>query len=634
MKSFHGFLALIAVAAVTLLTASTCTRKAPKSEGYTPIPLFSPAYEVLSSASDTSTYSLASTIRVIRALEAAGTQSNDFESYLESLSRLDYRYVAPDVIEAQKKMFPILQEIYLKGMETGNANIAWALVQTAENTLLDLGSTFLCSGSFDISGFLQIHTISSVLSQTFDQFAKAQKLKKDAKREYNSLKADYSAAISESWPVFLKYKEEWERLCIKKDHAYLDIYSGGSVAGYNDACEILEHYSEDREGLLIKALSIVNRKDFGYDSMIEVEAVLDSYISLYPTQTAPAFLIKGIIASRSEDMETAFNCFDQAAIEYPRQAEALSDMLDAYINRPYFKMTKEGLYFQQMYRSTLEGYGFFSPNFQKAICYEKEGRLHDAGKEIYNHFFRRGNQAAQDYLLSDMEFCERYLSDSFRYEFPESGFIDITVTPSGKTKLKVELSNNTDIDLQNVRCFLCHHMLGMYPGDYIVNKLPPVTAIGKGETYTWKASDVKTSELIYTRAIVITDSNIFWVDNQKAKYEHAVRAIENPFPGAIENSESVNVDSLIVCAASGIKADVEKNSLLGGKVLRLSIPRSLSIIDPSFSVGDSSKKVIPDKVSLQGEYIVAEFPMKDMPAEMSLYIYGRGHYSSVAINPE
>lgn len=37
---------------------------------------------------------------------------------------------------------------------------------------------------------------------------------------------EYISTLKESWPVFLKYREKWEKLCIKKDRAYLDVYDG------------------------------------------------------------------------------------------------------------------------------------------------------------------------------------------------------------------------------------------------------------------------------------------------------------------------------------------------------------------------------------------------------------------------
>lgn len=503
-----------------LIFAIACGQVNREPSDYTPISIFAPAYSSLQVDADTSDYDLNATIRVIRALDLAYSSSDSFETFLELLSKQDYRLVAPEVIEAEKKLFPVLQKLYLKGQEMDKMNAVWMLVQMTESTLSELGDNFLSDGKFDLIGVLRKQSLFSVVNDTFDRFAKTQKIKAEAKQELNDLKAEYYAVVQETWPVFLKYREEWERLCIKKDAAYLDVYSGGTVNSYNIACEILESYPEDREGLLLKALSIVNRPELGYDAKIEVQAILDRYIDLYPTQTAPAYLIKGIIESKEGNKDGAFSYFDHSAIEYPRQAAALTDMLDAYVNRPYFAKTREGLYFQQMYRSTLEGFGFFSPNFQKAMYYDKVGMKKEAAKEIYNHFFRRQNQDVYEYLLSDMEFCENYLYDSFSLAFPESQEIDLSVRPAGwmtKSHLRAALINNTDKDLLNVRCFLCHHLTGMYPGDYVVIKLPPVNCIPAGGRYSWRSSDYKLDDIVTTRAIVMTDDDIFWVDTRENK---------------------------------------------------------------------------------------------------------------------
>ena len=503
-----------------LTAAISCAPESRDSKEFTPIPLFAPAYNSLQADADTSDYDLNATIRVIRALDLAYSSSESFETFLELLSKQDYRFVAPDVIEAERKLFPILQELYQFGQEVDKMDAVWTLVQMTESTLEGLGDEFLSDGKFDLLGVLQKQSLFSVVSDSFDRFAKVQKIKADSKKELNRIKTDYYAVIQECWPVFLKYREEWEKLCIKKDAAYLDVYSGGTVNSYNIACEILESYPEDREGLLLKALSIVNRGELGYDATIEAQAILDRYIDLYPTQTAPAYLIKGIIASREGNQEEAFAYFDHSALEYPRQAAALTDMLDAYVNRPYFAKTREGMYFQQMYRSTLEGFGLFSPNFQKALYYQEAGMEREAAREIYNHFFRRQNQDVYDYLLSDMEFCENYLNESFTLAFPESELIDLSVKPASwftKSHLRAALINNSGKDLLNVRCFLCHHLTGMYPGDYVVLKLQPVNCIPAGERFSWRSSDYKLADIVNTRAIVITDDYIFWADTREAK---------------------------------------------------------------------------------------------------------------------
>ena len=63
---------------------------------------------------------------------------------------------------------------------------------------------------------------------------------------------------------------------------------------------------------------------------------------------------------------SALSYFDQAAIEYPRQAEELTDLLNSYRSRTYLNKSVEGMYLLNLYKSTMEGFGLFSPNFYKA----------------------------------------------------------------------------------------------------------------------------------------------------------------------------------------------------------------------------------------------------------------------------
>lgn len=517
--------------ALLLCGLTSCMDQVRHSKDYEPIPLFAPAYRALGEAQQGDTlYNLDATMRIIRGIEIARNQSGDFGPFLDMLARQDYRYVAPDVLEAERKLFPVLQKMYLLEQENEKFKGIWSLVAATEEALDDLGSGLLTTLSPDITLLLKSVSLVSAVDNTFDHFAKIQKIKEKNRKELYALRAEYTAALQESWPVLMKYKEEWEKLCLLKDQAYLDVYDGRNVSACNLAGEILESYPDDRDGLLIKALSLAQRPDFGPAVQIEAEEVLEKYIDLYPTRTAPAFMIRGILASRSGDREKAFSSFDHAAIEYPRQAAALTDMLDAYLNRPYFTKTHEGLFFQQMYKATLEGYGAFSPNFQKALAYEREGNREAAAREIYDHFFRRGNQAVKDYLLSDMEFCDKQLHGAFRSIFPESPLIDLRIEGKkpfmGKQRLDITLENNSGRALLNVRVFLCHHLVGMYPGDYVVEELPPVNAIDS--SYSWKSREYAHTDIVYTRAVLLTDDRICWVDTPGYKAEHPDRPEKTP----------------------------------------------------------------------------------------------------------
>ena len=617
------------------LLTPACQKQKENTEGYEPIPLFAPAYDALGKAGGTD-YNLDATIRAIRAFEIAGTESDSFESFLELLTKQDYRYVASDVIEAERKLFPIMQRLYLKEQECKDLEGVWAILKGSENQLMEMGMEFLAAGTFDLTGFLAARSLFSAVNTAFDNYSKNQDLKESTQKELNEIKSQYYAAIQETWPVFIKYKEEWEKLCLKKDEAYMDIYSGGITKSYNLASEILDKYPEDRDALLIKALSILNRKTFDPSAALEVESTLKQYESLFPVQVAPALLIRGILATRDGKEKEAFQYFDQAATQYPRQAVLLTDMLDAYTHRPYFTLTKEGLYFQQMYKSTLEGYGFFSPNFQKALYYERKGMLKEAGEEIYAHFFRRGNQDVFDYLLSDLEFCEQYLSDSFSQSFPESDFLDLSVSTNrkllvGKKQLQVTLANNTDKPLENVRCFLCHHLVDMYPGDYVVVKLPSVNSIPGGENYQWTTDEYEPDKIVNTRGILITDNRVVWVDTRENKQRKADEP-EEAFP-----TSHLDIDRLISANQASIYAEIDRTSLSSGelqmftKYLIVHIPRSLSVINPVFSMGESSDRVYPEHSVVKGEEIIAYFPLRDTSGKMILHIQAKGKHYDVPV---
>ncbi|MFB0973581.1 MAG: hypothetical protein QMB59_03310, partial [Bacteroidales bacterium] len=168
-----------------------------------------------------------------------------------------------------------------------------------------------------------------------------------------------------------------------------------------------------------------------------------------------------------------------AAAEYPRQAEELTDLLNAYLNRSYLSSSVEGTYLLDLYKSTMEGSGLFSPNLQKARYYQSIGDAERCKDEILKHFFRSGNQGVYDCLLSDMTFCERNLKAGFDLIEPQDSLVRVKYAEGRRLfvlandkELNVSLVNDSDVDLENVRVFLCIHYTDMYRDDYDVVKLP------------------------------------------------------------------------------------------------------------------------------------------------------------------
>ena len=606
---------------------------------YQPINEFQASYDALNKevtevedVQSSNYYDIEETVRIINGLEIAQSQSNDFYEYLEYMAKQDYSLVANDIIQAKKKLLPILQRMFQLQKQHEELSEIWiiarsvgagfgALARNSDPTGT-LSATAEAYATGNLMGALSLGDnlgINQAKAAAFDEYDQQQELKESLSVEIESLKMAYIEYLTEFTPVYNKYMKEWDKLCVNKDKAYLDLYSGRMADAYNSTEKIIKEYPTNREALLLKSLSLINIGS-GYmnepmdgeqiltiskeinlpdtikrnikwnDFFIEADLVLDNYLEAYPERSAPALVLKGLLHSRLGENSRAMSFFDQAAMEYPRQAARLTDLLDSYRVRTYLNKTPEGQYLLRLYRSTMEGYGMFSPNFHKAQYYAQIGDYKKSQTEIYNHFFRRGNQGIYDCLLSDMQYCENYLYNSFKQLLLERHYLDISIKTDGlfssDNEIDLSIHNRSDIDLENVRAFLCVHYTDMYTDEYDVIKVPATNIIKH-----YEKKDLGTVKLDYEgktnkditriRAIIMTDDKICWVDDptfkqaQSSTFASKVKdmAIDAVFPlAALAKQDFVKEFALDV-------ANVVKSLTAGIKIIAPTNTADASLVD-------------------------------------------------------
>ena len=686
-------------------------------EEYTPSEEFEPAWEAMEAKSPD--YDIEETVRAMNALEVAQCQSEDFMSYLEYVAKQDFSRVAPEVLEQKKKLFPILQRLYELQKEYKELDDVWMLMRSATSGATTFASEVNPVGVIGsmLTGDATLSTVSlgsgmdKAKTAAFEEYEKQKELKRQLEREIEAVRMSYVQYLEDYAPVYYKYMQEWDALCLKKDKAYIDLYGGQPMEAYNQSQEILKEYPTNREALLLKGLSLIqmssevgnlgtlsssmeydlsqslrgadeaialadsvlagvaterSASDERTELQMEAEATLDHYMKLYPSRSAPALVLKGLLYREQGEIAKAVSYFDQASMEYPRQAAALTDLLDSYKARTYLNKSAEGKYLLRLYRSTMEGFGIFSPNLLKANYYAQNGDVEKSKEEIFNHFYRRGNQGVYDCLLSDMQYCEENMYSSFRQILLEQSFLDVAVEPTTnwtladkEDEIKVTINNRSDIDLENVRIFLCLHYTDMYKDEYDVQKLPSVNIIkhnDKTEIGVVKLNyeDKKYNDITRIRAIAMTDDKICWIDNVNYKYMKASEAAarDNNSKPSTHNSqlstakqqllEDFNVDNgkLQSIIQEGMKVygivsdgnlwndmkrDV-KNLMTGkDKKLRIELPRILTLIDPVFSLhqlNDKDKAIRPSENYLSGSNIRLKFDYEPKQDEtIPLYIY-------------
>lgn len=656
---------------------------------YTPSKEFEPAFDALNKKPEP-TYDIEETVRILNGLEVAQNQSDDFMSFLEYMAKQDYSKVPQDVLDAKKELLPILQKLYDLQQQYDELDNVWMLARSAtsgasnfaENTNpIGVLSSIFTGNPFDALNINK--NLAKAKTAAFEQYEKDKKLKKSLKKEIDKVRMSYIDYLADYAPVYFKYMNEWDKLCLDRDKAYLDIYAGRTVEAYNAVDKVLAKYPTNREAMLLKSLALIqmsNSKatpklsgvrsgDIEKDSLLpdttdeenltQADAILDNYMELYPNRSAPALVLKGMICLKEGNESKAMSYLDQASVEYPRQAEALTDLLDSYKNRSYLNKSSEGKYLLRLYRSTMEGYGMFSPNLIKAQYYARKGMLDESKEEIFNHFYRRGNQGVYDCLLSDMQYCEEHMYSIFKQLLMEQSFVDVSVEPTtdwlvskNDDEVKVIINNRSDVDLENVRIFLCIHYTDMYKDEYDVVKCPSINIIkhhDKTEIGVVKLNyeDKKYDDITRIRAIAMTDDKICWIDDVDYKYMHAYEASKQDAKTKSKNRSrkeqflndfNINGDAIMSAVKSGMK--IYSNIKNGDKSfwdnvtgiwssddnkLRIELPRILSLIDPVFSLGqlkDKDNAILPEENYLTGSSIQLKFDYEPKNGtSVPLYIY-------------
>lgn len=709
-------------------------------DNYKPVDEFVDAYEAISSQpglQQGKDYDLEKTVRVLNALELAQVRSESFDEFLDYMARQDYTGVAPDVLEAKRKLFPVLEYTYRLREQDEQLSDAWMLMRGAarggETLVRNTSASTLLRAAlgdmFAVLGIVNGEDAERSTNEAFAQYEKDKKLKSQLREDLQKLRVSYRQYLEDYTPIYKKYMQEYDALCIEKDKAYLDLYAGRTDEALSHTQSILQKYPDNPEAMLLHAMAlIISAKGDEFkvlcrakrqsraqsskfkvpDSVIPTPVIPDSalshqpsdishlpsdiehqpsalfcdsvvpdsvipgverasallarYATRYPSRTAPALVLEGLLLQKMGDEQAAMSRFHQASVEYPRQAAQLTDMLDSYNRRNYLTRTPEGQYLRRLYASTMEGYGLFSPNLLKAKYYADQGKMEQSREEIYNHFFRRGNQGIYDELLSDMQFCEEHLYGAFKGLLLESSYVDVSIEPESEwlfwdsdDVMRVTINNRSDLDLENVRVFLCIHYTDMYKDEYDVIKVPhTANIIAKHST-----ADLDTVVLRYPgktykditriRAIAMTDDRICWVDDVNYKQSHALSflrggrrdasALQAQARQEYLRTYSLEPQKLQRTLREGISILPPEEDPTADRSwwdtflswfsspdndLQLELPRVLAMTDPVFSLHplDSDAAITPEANYLSGTSIHLHFPY--VPAygdHLPLYIY-------------
>lgn len=607
---------------------------------------YAPVVKALEPAAAEASYDIDKTVQLIHEIDLAMKDSTDLGEYLRTMARRDYRGVAPEVLTARRELMDVLFRIYAKQAEAEDQEEMWSL--TSE---LMLGTLSVVGGEADMgplgpSGSMTVDREQA--RQLLEDLRSRQEVRMDLGRQQRELENELIDALVAYSEVYYRHLAEWDRLCTVRDRAYLAVHNGDWATAEIAATEAIRLAPHEREAHLLLAIARIESGQADQpEGAAQVEGLLTDFIDTHPDRTAPAFLLLGVLQARTGQPDAALLNLQQAAAYYPRQADALTDMLDPYTMRSFLRKTREGSYVIELYKGTMLGAGYMSPDLQLARLAFDRGDDEGGRRKVLDHFSRRRTQEQWDFLLSDIEFSQTLLGADFRRIFPEDAWLDLEVKPTLLgSKLDVAINNRSDQDLHNATLVLALQFTDMHAEDYQTFVGGPTQpAVPKGKTTSFGTVEIafelhgkpKTvADIVTHRAILVTDQAVLWVDTDEYKIalDEALRqgrtspeeaqaraaAIEDVAP---DTSPQGVLARIAAEAQQGSVLSIDPNRLLKDGVV-VTLPRELAVLRPLFRLkyGDevftaSENIIVDDHIQLRFDG-VGEFDAEGANQELGL----------------
>ena len=200
------------------------------------------------------------------------------------MAKQDYSRVAPDVLKAKAKFFPVMQHMFQLQKEHKEFSTLWMIARSIAaggQTLrenVDVSGVGLAviaaSATGGTAGAMEaasgsLTAVNVAMNTIFDHYVEEQELKRSLEKQLQEVKEEYINYLSEFAPVYYKYMKEWDRLCLNKDKAYLDIYSGRAEDALKSTEAVLQQSPNNREGLLLKSLCLIDLGKMSKDKNIQ-----------------------------------------------------------------------------------------------------------------------------------------------------------------------------------------------------------------------------------------------------------------------------------------------------------------------------------------------------------------------------
>lgn len=590
---------------------------------------FEPALAALEAAAQPQKpYDIDATVRVIHEVDLALKEKQSLQEYLIWASRQDYGDVAPEVLEARKEMLDVLMRLYAKQVQAEDQQAMWEF--TGELLLTTLSVVSVTGEASMVNPEAHLSVDRAQAQQLLADLKSEREQHEQLVQDITSLEVELFDKLVKYGDTYYRYLEEWDRLAVLRDRAYLAAHNGDWEAALTASELAIQAAPKEKEAHLLKAMALIELDN--RENAAEIRQVLDEYLAEHPGSSAPALLLMGVHQARLGNDKEAQLAFQQSAAYYPKQSDQLTDMLNPYKMRSFLRKSREGSFIVELYKSTMLGAGYFSPDLQMAKTRFDAGDLEGGRAKVLDHFARRRTQQQWDFVISDVAFCHELLGPHFWEIFPEDTYLDLVVSPTMLgSSLNLAVNNRSPRTLHNATLVLALQFTDMYAGDYEALPAPSTvpavdanaqTSFGAVEVNTEVFGQAKTvDDVVVHRAILVTDEAVAWVDTDKYRIAESTEfrekkrtreALAKPDAAPVVHPLARNhpefggtVDKLVTGAAGSAELAIEAK--YGKDNLVVKLPRELAILRPLFRLKYGDTLYEADDNVIEGDKIALRF---------------------------
>jgi tetratricopeptide (TPR) repeat protein len=567
---------------------------------------FEPAREAMGKAG-AEAIDIDRTVRVLHQIDESMRHQDDLHDFLASVAKEDWRGVPKEVLDARQRILDVELELYGKQVEAEQQEAMWSLSRDIVLTTLSVVSV---KGEGGLTPDASFELDREAAEDRLEEIRKEEAERRKLVREIDTLEGKLISASMDYATVWAKYMERYDRLCLRRDRAWLASRRGDWDEVEREARGAVEMAPNDVEAHLLLARALLEKGD--PERRAEALGLLDDAMARHPDAAAPAMLLRGLSRERSGDLAGAMADYEQSSELFPSQAEKLDDVLDPYRQRAELRKSRAGAGIVESYAATMVGAGYFSPELHLArLAYARGDR--EAGKrKVIEHFERRRAQGQWDYILADLDWSESVLGDDFRAIFPEEPWLDLhaekTFFGLGQ-KLAVSVDNRSQRTLKNAALVLCVRFTDMLTGDYVTfpgeRTAPEVPArqstdFGKIDIDTEVFRKPRTEDdIVDMRAILVTDDGVLWVDTEKYKDERLAEAKAEPPTEDRRWSR--------IADEAGRSAKVSRDNGVIDDALEIELPAQMVWLRPKFTLHYGESVISADSNVIEGDRIKLRF---------------------------